>query len=228
MAPPRDPRENVISEEMVKLIFLPIKESLATTTTAINEASQQVKDLARLFSTPPGRGDIIKELSIIINNRFDDLKNELEKYNNYRTSQNKETAMLLNSSYDNMREYFTTQINLCNTQDKDFYNSIIKSISVHEADMERIIDLKLSKLNITSNDNSAVIKSIQDSIQCFDNNLKSITKDLEGKLNLTIGIIGVTFTLALIVWGILTYTFDSYKEEIDLKLKESTKITEKK
>lgn len=58
--------EPVISESMVQIIFTPIKESLAATTAAIHEASQQVRDLARLYTTPPVRGDIITHITSLV------------------------------------------------------------------------------------------------------------------------------------------------------------------
>ena len=50
--------ERTISEEMVKLIFNPIRESLTAATNAINDSTIQVRDLVHMFSTPPSRAEL--------------------------------------------------------------------------------------------------------------------------------------------------------------------------
>ena len=198
MAPRGDPRDNVVSEEMVKLIFLPIKESLATTTSAINEASQQVKDLARLFSTPPGRGDIIKELTSLINLRFDEIKDHLESHNN-----------------------------MCASRNKDINQAFIKSIEDHEIDMEKSLEHRISLLTISLDNFSAIIKESKDVISGFDDRLKTSTKAMTDKLNLTLLVISIVFSLSLIAWGVATYIYDQNNETMKALI-DTIKVEQKK
>lgn len=198
MAPRGDPRDNVVSEEMVKLIFLPIKESLATTTSAINEASQQVKDLARLFSTPPGRGDIIKELTSLINLKFDEIKDHLESHNIS-----------------------------CASRSKDITHSFIKSIEDHEIDMEKSIEHRISLLSLSLDNLNVIVKENKETISGFDEKLKTSTKSMTDKLNLTLSVIGLAFTLSLIAWAIATYIYDQNNETMK-SLIDTIKIEQKK
>ena len=198
MAPRGDPRENVVSEEMVKLIFLPIKESLATTTAAINEASQQVKDLARLFSTPPGRGDIIKELTVLINDRVDEIKDYIDKHNE-----------------------------MCAGRNRDIGQTFIKSIEDHETDMEKSLDHRIKNLSILLENANTLLKDNETIISQFDEKLKTATSTMNSKLNLTIAVIAIAFTLAMTAWGVLAYIFETNNDTMK-ELIEKTKIEQKK
>lgn len=64
--------ERTVSEEMVKLIFNPIKESLAAATAAINESTVQVRDLVHIFSTPPSRAELKEYIGNLIQSHTND------------------------------------------------------------------------------------------------------------------------------------------------------------
>jgi len=198
MAPRGDPRDNVVSEEMVKLIFLPIKESLATTTAAINEASQQVKDLARLFSTPPGRGDIIKELTAFINSKFDELQEQLDKHSS-----------------------------TCINKTREINQNFVKAIEDHEADIEKSLEYRVTILTKMLEDTIAIVKDNKEVISNFDERLKTSTNNMTSKLNFTISIIGLVFGLSIMAWGVATYIYDA-NNQVMKQLIDTIKIEQNK
>ena len=158
----------VISEEMVKIIFTPIRESLTVTTQAINDATMQVRDLVRLFTTPPTRTDLL-----------DKFTGSLEKHNQASEKRS-----------------------------RDLKDHVDDSIADHQKEMIHILDdlsASLKGLQSSIEITNTGISTLNTTIDTLSTDLTGIVDKLMNKMNLLMGIIGVTFTVAMIAWGIVAW-----------------------
>lgn len=178
---------NSISEDMVKLIFNPIKEALSSTTTAINEASSQVRELARLYSTPPVRGDIITQI-------LGSLK-EHDKLSEDR----------LKSQTDGFEKTIEDH-------QEDVEHLLEKFELNFEKVLEQISHIKAGNKAIEEQENTTQLY-----IQHLSTALTDNVSKLNDKVERMMWVVGIAFGLSLIVAGVIIYfttkTPDSPKSE---------------
>ncbi len=181
--------ERMISEEMVKLIFTPIKESLITITSIINDTTNHIKELAHLNSLPPSRAELLDKILFA-----------LDKTEKVNIESRKDLKIFLAEKiqeHDNKTQNKITELNLINTENRKISSSLIE--------ISRRLDKTVAELLSSNKENHGDSENKLEDVEESIRSLKDDMMKLSTKLGLVLSVISVTFTLSLIGWGIISF-----------------------
>lgn len=121
-------RTSIVSEDIIKLIFNPLRESLTETSSAIKDATQQISKLIETLSNHPNKTDLkeqierlIKEIEASIQTKLNNidtdiirsLEEDCKKLNDHITEHNNtfiENNKILNETLTNLQTSMNTLV----------------------------------------------------------------------------------------------------------------------
>lgn len=155
-----DINQHTISEDMVKLIFNPLRESLTETSNSIKSSTAEIAKLVETLSNHPNKADLKDLINTLLQNIEADVSKRL-------------------SSIDiDLTTKLTDQTKL-------------------------LVETTNSIKNNTDTNTDTVVTEI--------GNLKGLVDALVSKIDMLMIIIGITFTLSMTAWGVISFIFN-FKE----------------